>query len=581
MSTPDSPLLFVTFPVGTDGAARVELLDLLTAADVRFRRVTPMGGRQASAVQEPAASIRVNVEIGKLHVAEITRAAVAVRTWLKSLTGSGDSCQVEMVCRRDRVAVRLRATDSDLAMRRLPEVLDSWAGGRPVYWNDEEWSDGTSSARPSIGSPEKADPGEGRTSTGPRSVEASEPPRRILALALEWGAGHGGVSTFNRMLCQALAAEGAGVYCVVPNPTVSDLDHARNVGVRLLPARPVPGARGREVLMRVPDLPDGVTPDAVIAHDHVTGAPGLSIAEDHYPSASRIHILHTAAEHLEWHRTDQNDDAELPRDAGERVDRRFGILRQLAREASFTVGVGPQLHASLRSALGGIPGLAEPLHIDPGFDVPAFEPVIGPPEGPISQVLIMGRLKDYKIKGLDIAARALAYAIDVAGLDESSVRLLARGAPRGSSEELRARILKWSGKPSLDVLPLPFTNDDEALMLNVRQSSLVLMPSRVEGFGLVGAEAITTGVPVIVSGQSGLGRLLTKILPETDHQMVLPAHDATEEVVSRWGYAIARVLQDQEKAFRNAARIREVMSRERTWSMAAKAILERLRQHQA
>lgn len=40
---------------------------------------------------------------------------------------------------------------------------------------------------------------------------------------------------------------------------------------------------------------------------------------------------------------------------------------------------------------------------------------------------------------------------------------------------------------------------------------MVIMPSRAEGFGLTGVEALSAGLPVIVSKNSGFGEALGKI----------------------------------------------------------------------
>ena len=54
----------------------------------------------------------------------------------------------------------------------------------------------------------------------------------------------------------------------------------------------------------------------------------------------------------------------------------------------------------------------------------------------------------------------------------------------------------------------PYTTDPEELEDDLIRSSLLVMPSRAEGFGLVGEEAIKAGTPVLVSESSGLGTLL-------------------------------------------------------------------------
>ena len=44
-----------------------------------------------------------------------------------------------------------------------------------------------------------------------------------------------------------------------------------------------------------------------------------------------------------------------------------------------------------------------------------------------------------------------------------------------------------------------------------RQADLVVMPSRTEGFGLAALEALSASLPVLVSGNSGLGEALKEI----------------------------------------------------------------------
>jgi glycosyltransferase involved in cell wall biosynthesis len=68
------------------------------------------------------------------------------------------------------------------------------------------------------------------------------------------------------------------------------------------------------------------------------------------------------------------------------------------------------------------------------------------------------------------------------------------------------------------------------------RASLVLMPSRAESFGLVGAEAVAAGTPVLVSDRSGLGALLTEVLPQdAATRIVLPVGSRGGEDITRWG----------------------------------------------
>jgi len=73
----------------------------------------------------------------------------------------------------------------------------------------------------------------------------------------------------------------------------------------------------------------------------------------------------------------------------------------------------------------------------------------------------------------------------------------------GTSEAEKRRILKIYGDVSSNILILPFL-DKNSLSRVFFASNLVIVPSRIESFGLIAAEAQATGVPVIAYKTSGL-----------------------------------------------------------------------------
>ncbi|MEV6521303.1 glycosyltransferase family 4 protein [Longispora sp. NPDC051575] len=394
----------------------------------------------------------------------------------------------------------------------------------------------------------------------------------LLVVASEWFSAHGGLSTLNRDLCVGLAAADASVVCLVPHAAKEEREHAALHGVTLISARPAPGVSARQTLARRPALPPGVTIDAVLGHGRVTGPEARILTEDHFPSAVRLQLVHIAPDELECWRSDRSDDL------GQRSEARTRLELELGVDAARVIAVGPRLHELLCRDLSVYPGVPRPARLDPGFDLPTHLPRVPPPGGP-SQILLMGRLEDYEIKGVDLAARALSYALKLRGGDEPEVELLVRGAPPGESARLRDRILGWAPVTGLRVTPRPFTTDAEHLRQDLLRASLVLMPSRAEGFGLVGAEAITAGAPTLVSGRSGLGSLLHEILPADEaRRVVVPVRLRPVEDIQRWGHHIAAVLNDPAAAFATAAAVRRRAAAKRTWSMAAHEILRVIRE---
>jgi glycosyltransferase involved in cell wall biosynthesis len=137
-------------------------------------------------------------------------------------------------------------------------------------------------------------------------------------------------------------------------------------------------------------------------------------------------------------------------------------------------------------------------------------------------------------------------------------------------------VLKWSGRPSLAVTVRNYSPESDRLQRDLRRASLLLMPSRAEGFGLVGLEAIAAGTPALVSDRSGLGQLLREVLPRADaDRLVVPVENDAHDVTV-WGDAIHYVLGDRQAAFVRADSIRRTMRERRTWSTAVVRLLTAL-----
>ncbi|EIV94947.1 CATRA conflict system CASPASE/TPR repeat-associated protein [Frankia sp. QA3] len=414
--------------------------------------------------------------------------------------------------------------------------------------------------------PDRAKAGHGHEPT--RSIGGHDDSLRVLVLADEWLPGRGGITALNRYLCAALSAAGVTVYCVVPTSSPEEQADAARAGVRLLDAQAVPGAMGPDVLMRKPPLPADVVPDIVIGHGRITGAHAKAVTEDHFPKARRLHVVHTSPDESDWWRDEQDIDI------GALAENRTTAQLLLSKDAAGVLAVGPRLHQWICRELSVFDHAPEPIRLDPGFDV-ADEPRRRPPPG-TPQVLVLGRLDDTQVKGLDIAARAVGHADGLRGPADPPVELLLRGAPPGQARAIREQVLQWSGRPSLAVTVRNYLPDSERLGRDLRRASLLLMPSRAEGFGLVGVEAIVAGTPVLVSARSGLGELLREVLPGPDaDQLVVPVRNDDDDAAT-WGRRIHEVLRNRDAAFARAESVRRTLRQRRTWAAAVTHLLTTL-----
>jgi glycosyltransferase involved in cell wall biosynthesis len=399
----------------------------------------------------------------------------------------------------------------------------------------------------------------------------STPPRRkpvVLSVATEWTSSHGGLSTFNRHLCQALAAAGSRVYCLVLNATAAEITAADEAGVTLLPVPEMPGASEDMRLTSRPKQLGGAVPDLVLGHGRITGHAAQRLVENFFPTARRLHFIHMAPDEIEWYKPG------LGNDLGLRAEERTTIERALGSTAHRVVTVGPRLHEQFLDEFRHPDGLP-PLRIDPGFDHAVPSADLSPPQGSPLRVMLLGRIEDAELKGVDLAAAAcgrVATWMHEDGL--RGVRLLVRGAPAPVVDDHRNKIVRWAGNPLLDVVVRSYTSAQPRIDEDLRTASLVIMPSRREGFGLVGLEAITQGVPVLISSESGLADLLRETLGhEQASRFVVELSRDDEKDTEKWARAIDRKLRDCDGAFQQAARLRSNMAERVSWRNTAEALL--------
>lgn len=121
-------------------------------------------------------------------------------------------------------------------------------------------------------------------------------------------------------------------------------------------------------------------------------------------------------------------------------------------------------------------------------------------------VLLFGRGdgEDFELKGYDIAVKAIAQ------LKDKSYQLMFVGAPKGKEEEVASKLLAF-GIPPSQLAVRCFKEDREQLGSLFCESDLAIMPSRTEGFDLTALEVLSAGLPILVSGNSGLGEALDKV----------------------------------------------------------------------
>ena len=384
---------------------------------------------------------------------------------------------------------------------------------------------------------------------------------RILSVASEWFSYHGGLSSFNRSFCAALAAAGHEVVCLVPKASPEEINHAEKAGVKVEFPHPISGL-GTEALLCLPTT-NSFQPDIVIGHGHITGAVAAARVRHIHPEARRIHFLHTLPDEIEPFKDRKGEDP------SQRAQRKQDTETELSITASLAVAVGPRLHRHWNTHIGGVRRGAKVHRLTPGLsDLELVDPI---PQA--NYCLLMGRLEDAELKGVNLTAAAFGLINkDKYFRGQREITLVLRGAGPGTSNDLRAHVNACAQSNILCTIR-EYTHREHQIREDIARSSIVLMPSQAEGFGLVGIEALAMGVPILISHRSGLGELLMELI-DADSQLefarkyIVDVGDGIDKDAERWAEAIRDTLKNRERAYQETAILREVILKADYWHRA-------------
>ncbi len=382
---------------------------------------------------------------------------------------------------------------------------------------------------------------------------------KFLAVNTEWFPRHGGLSTFNRELCIALARAGNQVVCCVPRASKDEIENAAQFNVRLAVSLESPGLTDDNLLCVKPEL-DGFIPEVLIGHDRITGQFALLHRRISFPDSMVAIFIHTAPNEIEWFKTRSG--------STHRADLREKAQMDIAMGADMIFPVGPRLyrdfatdmHESGKSIIRIDPGLRN------GTGTHAMPPQV--------QILLLGRGEDQELKGLDIAAFAMGHLLKRPEHRHSI--LVVRGAAHGTGEKVKEELLGLASLSGDSVRVLEYTDDLALVSSDLRKASLLIMPSRVEGFGLVALEAIAEGVPVLVSAKSGIAEVMVTHLGDEADQFIVPVEGNGDVDGQEWARRIALVLEDRNSAGKKANLIRSKLTSILDWDITANKIVENM-----
>ena len=374
---------------------------------------------------------------------------------------------------------------------------------------------------------------------------------QVTILASEWGSSKGGLSTINRELAIQLAKfSNVEVTFFLPTGKCSNEDKkaADSHGISILEAKRRPGCNELDWL-RSP--PENLGIDVVIGHGVKIGHQAQFICLSH--KCKWVQIVHTDSEELGMYKC-----YEKPISTGEEKHR---VEVELCQMADFVVAVGPKLTEAFRRYLSCCN--KDVFEFTPGI----FADFSGVQQDPVERkrysVLVFGRgdAEDFKLKGFDIAARSVAALSDTL--------LYFVGVPDRKHEEI-AKCFFDLGIPAHRLKVRSYLDSREDLKKLFCEVDLVLMPSRTEGFGLTGLEALSAGLPVIVSKNSGFGEALGSL--PSGSLFVIDSEDP-----SAWTAAIKDMWnKDRKSQLDEVKALRGSYSERHSWSKQCKCLIEKM-----
>ena len=314
-------------------------------------------------------------------------------------------------------------------------------------------------------------------------------------LSSEWRSStDGDLSTINRELAIQLAKlPNVDVSVLLPNCSGEDRSSAESHNVKLIEADKTPGV---EPVLCLSSPPINHTMDCVIGHGvHLGRLIPLIKKNPNYSHCKWIQVVHSAPEEDGMYKNISE---------GEKMQK---TEIQLCKMADQVITIGPKLAEVYKRYLCPVKQEENVFDLTPSIFSEFLEVKQATKERKTFFILVIGSgdsCADFNVKGYDIAAKAIAE------LKDESYKLKFVCAAEGK-EDILAENLLHHGISRNQLIVCSFDDNREVLANLFCEVDLAIMPSRTEGFGITALQALSAGLPILVSGNSGLGEALKKV----------------------------------------------------------------------
>jgi tetratricopeptide (TPR) repeat protein len=411
----------------------------------------------------------------------------------------------------------------------------------------------------------------------------------LIAFATQWGSKHGGINSFNTDFLEAFGIAyhaSTHVICIVADATDDEIEKARNAYVTLIklpyPPQTKTFSKSQALaginLLKQKNINFNPANTIWLGHDLITGEAAIEAAKNVGGRSALIH--HMSYAHYESFAEDS-----------ETANAKNQVQQALFKQSDLILAIGPLLRDAAHDLVSG----TKPVHML----VPGLSEIETKAAPKTFVAFLGGRLSGdaARVKQGYLSIAALAHAHKEAckmnmpeGLCKQP-RLTLRGVDFSSStnsqpeEKPEAKLKAFAEKiaeRALNILALPYTHDRTELHDEISRSSAVMMLSWHEGFGLSAWEAIAAGVPLILSKQSGVYKLLEEMHPGCEKGFINPIDVRgkntepfyRDEDLEAAATALREIAHHPEKARQKAGTLRGLLLNHYTWPACAERTAE-------
>ena len=374
------------------------------------------------------------------------------------------------------------------------------------------------------------------------------------------------MSTLNRELAIHLAEDPKlEVTLLVPEGACTEKEkrEAKSYKVTIVDAKFQPGY---DPLYWLSFPPEDLSIDIVVGHGAKLGAPAQIIRNVlQRKNCKWVQVVHTAPEDLGRYKRYTNSTS--------KGENKHHLEVELCKRADIVVSVGSWLANVYSTYLRRWKEGKDIFTLTPGLFEREFGDLVHLVKQAVGKiaifkVLMVGRCdeEDFEVKGYNIAAVAFTDH----RLRNKPYELIVVGAPEGKQDKVKKELLKY-GIVAGQLTVRKFVNSRDEVKTLFAEVNLVIMPSNSEGFGLVALEALSAGLPILVSRKSGFAKALEEV--SSERTCVMHSDDP-----AKWAEAIAEVHAGYEIRLKEIKDLKTSYGKMYSWKKQCEALVERMRE---